>query len=1034
MLLVNVALPSGKSASLSVPTSSKVEDLKVLAQKALGQAFLTLVTADGHVLPSKAKLRESLEALRIQGDHITAISQQPKLSATADAFALWCCGGDLIVAWGHPGRGGDQCDITEVQAQIGNVQEIKGTKRAFAALQADGSCVTWGAPSWGGNSMPVEDELKNVQQIQASSSAFAAILADGSVVTWGDRACGGDSSTVQDQLKSVQQLQATDRAFAAILADGSVVAWGDAFAGGDNSDVRNKLKNVQQLHATGSAFAAVLADGSVVTWGNLHWGGDSSEVQDQLRNVEQIQATARAFAARLTDRSVITWGEPDCGGDSTKVQSKLKDVWQISGAKKAFAAILENGSVVTWGDQCSGGDSSAVQDQLKAVERVQATASAFAAILTNGSVVTWGCADHGGDSSRVQSQLRKVQQIQATDSAFAAILADGSLVTWGNPKGGGDSSKIDDWLARLTCWSHFFRTGHRASRSRRRASVPNELTSSLCGDALTSKRRFESLGLSDLLATTLHLDTQSDLPVSPVVMAMSPQIVAREFEVSAPLTSTPPEEEGDDEEELLACATCFSTIIYRDDILQDKIPSCKEVVYPYELTVCDRESWCYLVTDQQNHRFDLIRARHQISLSAIRLVASPRADFTWFPGYAWRSAHCEECSASIGWGFCAPFQCGSGVIPTDSESKLWNMAPEFLGLVLTRLRPCSKAKAEARHQQYRESPVQQSYNFVVPPVELPPWWTRTDRGENSTYPAENPAFVDWLDEDPDAAFRRARSPTPPMRVGVRSSTTESATPQEDLDMQSELLRLLREQARVSRSLRMHQFGTPSNVQHIIPRADAVPVVPVAPAEPPTPAVPGAALAAAVQTAVEAAPQMSETSEANDSGLLRWLRRLLQSRRARTPRRREEGSSTQETLNRLRQRRRENSPPNRTWNLIRQLSSQQQQLAAVRDELLGSRGLKPRVMQQKIESSNSGPALESAAGTGESSEPETQGREITFLKAYPGKFRETILKRPALSICFVPQLFSHDLRYHWGSGLPFPEGLRCILTLDLWAAR
>lgn len=395
------------------------------------------------------------------------------------------------------------------------------------------------------------------------------------------------------------------------------------------------------------------------------------------------------------------------------------------------------------------------------------------------------------------------------------------------------------------------------------------------------------------------------------------------------------EQEGDEEdaEELLACATCFTTIIYRDDILQEKISSCKEVVYPYELTVCDRDSWCYLVTDQQNHRFDLIRARSDTRHlhSSIRLVASPRSDFTWFPGYAWRSAHCDECSASIGWGFCAPFQCG--VMPTDSESKLWNMAPEFLGLVLTRLRPCSKAKAQARHQQYRESPMQEMpYNFVVPPVELPPWWTRTDRGENSNAP-DHPTLVDWLDEDPDAAFRRARSPTPPMRVGVRSAATESSTQQEDLEMQSELLRLLREQARVNRSLRMHQFGTPSNVQHVIPRADAVPSAP--PPEPPTPAVPGAALAAAVQTAVEAAPQMSETSEANDSGLLRWLRRLLQSRRAvrtpRTPRRREEG--TQETLNQLWQRRRESSPPNRTWNLIRQLSSQQQQLAAVRDELL-----------------------------------------------------------------------------------------------------
>ena len=41
------------------------------------------------------------------------------------------------------------------------------------------------------------------------TSGFAAVLGDGSVVTWGDRSCGGDSdsSAVQDQLKNVQRLQ-----------------------------------------------------------------------------------------------------------------------------------------------------------------------------------------------------------------------------------------------------------------------------------------------------------------------------------------------------------------------------------------------------------------------------------------------------------------------------------------------------------------------------------------------------------------------------------------------------------------------------------------------------------------------------------------------------------------------------------------------------------------------------------------------------------------------------------------------------------
>ena len=45
------------------------------------------------------------------------------------------------------------------------------------------------------------------QEIQACWRAFAAIKADGSVVTWGEASSGGDSSHVQEQLKDVQQVE-----------------------------------------------------------------------------------------------------------------------------------------------------------------------------------------------------------------------------------------------------------------------------------------------------------------------------------------------------------------------------------------------------------------------------------------------------------------------------------------------------------------------------------------------------------------------------------------------------------------------------------------------------------------------------------------------------------------------------------------------------------------------------------------------------------------------------------------------------------
>ena len=110
MIQVNVALPSGKRKSLTLEESSKVGDLRVLAQKAFWQGFLRLVAA-GRVLDDPEKL---LNTAGIQdGDHLTAVAQQAKLAATEQAFALWCCGGDRLLTWGNRHFGGHSAAVQE---------------------------------------------------------------------------------------------------------------------------------------------------------------------------------------------------------------------------------------------------------------------------------------------------------------------------------------------------------------------------------------------------------------------------------------------------------------------------------------------------------------------------------------------------------------------------------------------------------------------------------------------------------------------------------------------------------------------------------------------------------------------------------------------------------------------------------------------------------------------------------------------------------------------------------------------------------
>ena len=179
MIQISIALPSGRSEAFTLPQSSKVGDLRILAQKSFQRGFLRLVDADhGMVDPAVSLQSAGLK----DGDNLTAIVIHPKVAATARAFALFCSGGNRVVTWGHPGYGGDS---SEVQDQLKGVQQIQATYSAFAALLADGLVVTWGNPGYGGDSSEAQDQLKGVQQIQATSGAFAAILADGSVVTWG---------------------------------------------------------------------------------------------------------------------------------------------------------------------------------------------------------------------------------------------------------------------------------------------------------------------------------------------------------------------------------------------------------------------------------------------------------------------------------------------------------------------------------------------------------------------------------------------------------------------------------------------------------------------------------------------------------------------------------------------------------------------------------------------------------------------------------------------------------------------------------
>ena len=71
-----MSVPSGCSRTLSLPELSKVEDLKLLAQKSFAQRFLRLVDVNGRILTDPD-----------EGEHLAAVVQQ----VTVRYRRSFCC-------------------------------------------------------------------------------------------------------------------------------------------------------------------------------------------------------------------------------------------------------------------------------------------------------------------------------------------------------------------------------------------------------------------------------------------------------------------------------------------------------------------------------------------------------------------------------------------------------------------------------------------------------------------------------------------------------------------------------------------------------------------------------------------------------------------------------------------------------------------------------------------------------------------------------------------------------------------------------
>mmetsp|Transcript_51963 Transcript_51963/g.121675 ORF Transcript_51963/g.121675 Transcript_51963/m.121675 type:complete len:335 (-) Transcript_51963:71-1075(-) len=122
-------------------------------------------------------------------------------------------------------------------------------------------------------------------------------------------------------------------------------------------------------------------------------------------------------------------------------------------------------------------------------------------------------------------------------------------------------------------------------------------------------------------------------------------------------------------EHWLVCENCGLPLVEQAEVIEEKFVTWNTVVWPYELTVLDRDSWCYSATNPSNARFDIVRVLPSVVGRSIKRRGSPTPEYSWFPGFGWCMAHCQMCGKHLGWTFSPNADSGTGEADANSESQ-----------------------------------------------------------------------------------------------------------------------------------------------------------------------------------------------------------------------------------------------------------------------------------------------------------------------------------------------------------------------------
>lgn len=221
-----------------------------------------------------------------------------QVRAGKSVFVLVTCGGEVHAC-------GDGL-LLEYGLALKNASSVHSTRNGgFAMVRKDArDVVVWGSQEHGGNGteMQVRSGVANVSSVVSNAGAFVWLRDDGTALSFGSESYGGDRRALED----VSVVRSTMSAFAALHSNGSVTAWGDPERGGDAQRVKKNLNNIVELRATQESFVCRNASGSLFLWGGTSLlGKQTNSDPSMLTSVSASDDVFMAFTGALSEQAFV---------------------------------------------------------------------------------------------------------------------------------------------------------------------------------------------------------------------------------------------------------------------------------------------------------------------------------------------------------------------------------------------------------------------------------------------------------------------------------------------------------------------------------------------------------------------------------------------------------------------------------------------------------------------------------------------------------------------------------------------------------